>query len=306
MTIPSGAGALLAWVMIACALGRPSLAAETVHIENASRPTRCAEEDNVYVKLAAPGIAHFTVAASHPAYLSGLAADSMAPDFSDCAPAHDPSYSFSPRDVTLYEDAHYRLLGHTLASFWRPEIVPFAVGEEVTPGLQLVQLFRKVGDRWIEFLVIYPSDGYWRLRLLPPPRFPETGYGSSFLVGPIREDGRPYVPIKSIHFDPKNVAFHLTFAKGQATVRVTEISAVRAALWVTLDPASGSQPFAALRSMFVSPLKADTAEVRIPGAPAKPILEFGTADAASVSFARSTPSRHNASAPDMTFGDFGR
>src|SRR5262249_45176466 len=143
----------------------------------------------------------------------------------------------------------------------------------------------------------------WRLRLLPPERFAETGYGSSFLVGPIREDRRPYVPIKSIRFDPKDVAFHLNFAEGNGTVRVTEIARDRARVDVALDPA-GDAPFAALRSMFVSPQKADAAEVRADAAAAAGILEFSEADASRITFARSLPSRHNASAPDLTFGDF--
>src|SRR5579863_1355123 len=54
-------------------------ASEAVRVENASRPTRCAEEDNVYVKFLGSGITHFTIEARHPAYLAALGEDNKAP-----------------------------------------------------------------------------------------------------------------------------------------------------------------------------------------------------------------------------------
>jgi len=68
--------------------------------------------------------------------------------------------------------------------------------------------------------------------------------------------------------------------------------------------------FAALRSMFVSADVADTAEVRLsPEAGksmAKPIMDFSSGTAEAATFARSLPSRHNSSAPDLRFSDFAR
>lgn len=284
----------------------PAEAGERVRVENASHATQCAEEDNVYVKLIGAGIARFAIEARHPAYLAALAKDSMAADFSKCDQSRDKSYPFEPKDVTLYEDRNYRLVGHTFDRFWRSESVDFRVGDTVTHGLQLVQLIRKIAGHPIEILVVYPADGYWRLKPLPPPRFADTGYGSSFLIGPIAEDGRPFVPIISIEFTPADLAFHLRFKQGAGIVRVAVASRERTRLEVTLTPPSGLSPFAALRSMFVSPEKADTTEAILDGKEPQPIQGFDSAEAQTVAFARSVPSRHNASAPDLIFSDFGR
>ena len=61
------------WFLAACC-GKPGIAAAVpVDIVNASRATRCAEEDNVYVKLLAAGIASFRLSAEHPPYIAALA-----------------------------------------------------------------------------------------------------------------------------------------------------------------------------------------------------------------------------------------
>jgi hypothetical protein len=274
-----------------------------VHIENASQPTRCAENDNVYVKFSGAGISHFTIEARHPAYGTAIVHDETAPDFTACDQSHDPSFSFTPLDVVLFEDAGYRLVGHRYATFWRPGSVDFRVGGTVTHGLHLVQLIRKIGGRPIEILVLYPSDGYWRLKPLPPPGVADTAYGSSFLVGPIREQGRPYVPISSVAFVRADLSFHLEFEAGQGIVRVSESSPKRTAVSVDLPRSAGSSPWAALRSMFTGPEMADVAEATV-GSKTTPILELGAVDAKAVVFGRSLPSRHNTSAPDLAFGGF--
>src|SRR5215471_3982995 len=87
---------------------REAAAGEAVLVENASRSTRCAEEDNVYVKFVARGIRRLTIEATHPAYLAAMGEDRMAPDFADCDMRHDPSFPATPKDVVLFEDADYR------------------------------------------------------------------------------------------------------------------------------------------------------------------------------------------------------
>src|SRR6185436_8759272 len=101
---------------------------------NASRPTRCAEEDNVYVKLVAPGVTSFRVSAEHPQYIAAVKRDRTAPDFTHCDMSHDPRFDFAPRTVILHEDADIRLVGHSFSSFWRPDVVDFSVGERNEPG----------------------------------------------------------------------------------------------------------------------------------------------------------------------------
>jgi hypothetical protein len=280
-------------------------AGEAVQFENATHATRCAEEDNVYVKLTGAAIEHFTITAMHPAYAGGIATDRTAPDFANCDQSHDPAFPFTPKDLTLYEDADYALVGHSFGSFWRPESVDFRVGNKVTRGLHLVQLIRKTGGRRIEILVLYPADGYWRVKPLPPHGIADTAYGSSFLIGPIEEEKRPFVRLSSILFDPKRLEFRLGFATGAGTLRVVRDTPTETRLSVTLPKSHGTEPFAALRSMFVSAQMADTAEVVLnPGHRTLPIAgPFSTAGTEAI-FARSLPSQHNTSAPDIGFGDF--
>jgi hypothetical protein len=285
-------------------------AGEAARVVNASRPTRCAEEDNIYVKLIGAGLSRLSIEARHPAYAATLRQDSTAPDFTACDMSHDPSYAFTPKHVVLYEDAEYRLVGHTFATFWRKDAADFRVGATVTHDLHLVQLLRGVEGRRIEILVVYPADGYWRLKPLPPPGVPDTAYGSSFLIGPIEEGSRPYVSLSAIEFVPAQVAFRLWFRDGTGSLRVTEASPERTRLEIALPPARGETPFAALRSMFVSPAIADTAAARLTLADDRnetlPIIDLTTVEALDATFLRSTPSRHNTSAPDLRFGDFAR
>jgi hypothetical protein len=292
--------------------GAPTQAAE-VEMVNASRPTRCAEKDNVYVKLVGADIAGFRLDIRHPAYLGAVGADSTAPDFAQCDMSHDPSFPFAPRDVTLYDDGRYRLLGHTYATNWRPEIVPFRVAGREERGLHLVQLFKIVDGVAIEIVVLYPSDGYWRAKPLPPPGRPETAYGSSFLFGPIEEGGRPLVALSEITFVPETLTFELRFARGgSGALKIAAIGADGLALDVTFDPVAGlDRPFAALRSMFVTPAQADVAEATWRAQPGtdpvtRPILDVARAWISDVRFGRATRSAHNLSAPDLEFRDFRR
>ena len=297
---------LAVWLFIVfCA--SPASAVSIAHIENATTPTRCAESDNVYVKFSGAEVRHFTIEATHPAYLQRIEKDESAPDFTNCNQTHDSSFKFEPLDIVLFQDDEYRLVGHRYPTFWRPETVGFRVGDTITSGLHLVQLLRKTGGRWIELLVLYPSDGYWRMKPLTPDGMTETLYGSSFLIGPIVEDGRPYVPLSSVQFDRPTLSFKLAFRTGEGMLKVVETSVAHTVVSVDL-PAAGTSPWAALRSMFVYPTKSDTAFVTVwpMGRPSSidRILDFKQADALSVSFGRPFPSHHNTSAPDMLFGGF--
>ncbi len=285
-------------------------AGEVVRVEKASAPTRCAEDDNVYIKFVGVGITGLTVEATHPAYLAELRDDTNAPDFADCEMGHDPSYLAEPRDLVLYDGPDYALVGHTFASFWRPGVVDFMVGGVTARALHEVQLFRKIAGQRIEILDVYPPDGYWKAKPLPPPGFAETQFGSSFLVGPIVEDRRPFVVLTAIEFVPSELAFRLAFKEGMGVLRVAEASPERTRLEVALPPAAGPAPFAAIRSMFVTPDKADTALMVLSRGSdnpiIQPVMEFTSGDAQAVRFERSVPAHHNTSAPDLSFGNFSR
>src|SRR5262245_43621273 len=104
------AAALGALLLFGCA---PSVSASqtglaaplAVEFVNASRATRCMEEDNVYVKVVAKDIASFGITAEHPPYVTTISKDSTAPDFTACDFSGDPSFRFKPRKVVLYENA---------------------------------------------------------------------------------------------------------------------------------------------------------------------------------------------------------
>ena len=63
------------------------------------------------------------------------------------------------------------------------------VGNRVETGFHLLQLWTRYQERAEEVLVLYPADGYWRARPLPPQNLRWSAYGSSFLIGPVETVG---------------------------------------------------------------------------------------------------------------------
>jgi hypothetical protein len=291
---------------------QPAFAADdlAVDVVNASVPTLCAEKDNVTLNLVSPAVRRFTVEATHPAYIGSITNDRAAPDFSHCDFAAAALAPAPARRVTIYETEDWQLVGHRLPSFWRNSAVTVRVGDRVETGIHLLQLWTRFEERAEEVLVLYPPDGYWRARPLPPSHMRWSAYGSSFLLGPIEEEGRPFVDIRDVNFDPDTRSFLLSFARGgAATVRLRTLDQERIVLDAALDPVGAERPFAALRSMFVSETDADVAQLRWRAKNSEawqhaPVMEFKRASAAELWAGRTVPSRHNVSAPDMVFRDF--
>jgi hypothetical protein len=290
----------------------PAFAAPVmVTVRDKGVKTTCAEEDNVYATLTGP-VQSFEVSARHPAYGKALKEDSYKADFSGCAPkAFDgqKDYPFTPRTVVLYEDDKVRIDGVTYGGYWRPDVVEVEVAGKKDRGFHLLQLFIKHGADVQEALVLHDADGYWRLRPLPLPQFGGAVYGSSFLVGPLEESTRPYVRIRKVTIDPKAMRFHLDYAAGgSADLQVTRIDHEELRMKVSLAPVVRRAPFVALRSMYVAPDNADTAEMHWSTLTGErnstTAVGFDTTRAYSVGFERSVPSRHNTSAPDIWFSDF--
>jgi len=303
-------------IALLLAAGHAAAAPVAATIENGTTTTACAEEDNVSLTLRGDGIRHMRIEALQPDYLDKIGNDVTAPDFSGCnfdGGAHptDPAHRFKKRTVVLLDNAEWRIVGMTLPTFWRPQSVPVTVGKRSDRGFHLLQVFKKENGKALEAIVLYPSDGYWRLKPLPDTRFGDGVYGSSFLLGPVEAAARPVVSIASIRIVPKPLAIHVRFANGgSAVARVDEISRTRTALDVTLSkPTVNAQPFAVLRSMYVTPDNADVSEVRWQAAPQAapqvlPLPEVKSLQATQVRFGRSLPSKHNTSAPDISFGGF--
>jgi hypothetical protein len=295
-------------------LGAPSARAGdtlAVNVINASEPTLCAEKDNVYLKLQSAAARRFTVEAAHPAYVGTIVKDNWAPDFTHCDMSSDPGFKFEKRRLTIYETEEWQLVGLTFPSFWRPNQVPVRVGNRTETGFHLLQLWTRYQERAEEVLVLYPADGYWRARPLPPQTLRWSAYGSSFLIGPVETAGRPFVDIKDVAFDPATRSFTLNFMRGgSATLRLDKLDQERIVLDVALStPVEADRPFAALRSMFVTEGNADVAQIGWRGkdSPAwtqMPVTYFKSAAAAELWAGRTVPSRHNTSAPDMIFRDF--
>jgi hypothetical protein len=294
----------------------PALAADElpVSVENASEPILCAEKDNVYVKFTSPEVKRFSIEAVHPNYIGTIVTDRSAFDLNNCPDlAAAPYITEQPQRHTIFETPDLQLVGLTIPNFWRKTVVPVRVGDKVETRAQLLQLWVRANDRAEEVLVLYPQDGYWRARPLPPANLKWSAYGSSFMVGPIEFDQRPLVDIREVVFDPDTKSFRLQFTRGgSATLRLDNLDTDHQTLEVTLDPpVVADKPFAALRSMFVTEINNDVAQLgwREKGLPAwqrTGIMDFKRASATEVWAGRLVPSRHNTSAPDMVFRDFAR
>ena len=129
------------FVLLAVTVAARAADALAVDVINESEPTLCAEKDNVYLKLQSGAARRFTVEAVHPAYAGTIVVDRFAPDFTKCDMSNDPVFKSERRQVTIFENAEWRLVGHTFDSFWRPNQVPVRVGNRVENGLHLLQLW---------------------------------------------------------------------------------------------------------------------------------------------------------------------
>lgn len=282
-----------------------------VKVENKSEPVLCAEKDNVTLTFTYPKIKRFRIEAAHPNYINTLQKDSFAPDWTACEFAEEAKAQPPPRKVTLYEDVNLWVVGYSFANFWRDRKVPFRVRDKSDDSLHVVQIWVRHDERAEEVLVVYPTDGYWRARPLPPKHLGWSAYGSSFLIGPVEDSGRPVVNLAKIAFDPKAREFTLKFAGGgEARLKIARLDRETQVLDVVFSEPIVGPSFAALRSMYVTRFNNDVAEVSVLETGARGwreglIMNFeGAASAKEVWTGRLYPSRHNTSAPDMVFRKF--
>ncbi|MBV8764846.1 MAG: hypothetical protein JO137_04210 [Hyphomicrobiales bacterium] len=296
-----------------------ALAAETrpaplaVDVTNASEAESCAEKDNVTVTFASPRLRRFRIEAVHPAYIGAVTGDgeSREPDWTDCDIAHgEETAAPTERRITFYESPFLWVTGYEFSDYWRRRDVPVRIGDRVEHNLTMVQLWIFVHGKAEQVLVFYPTDGIWRIHPLPPAHLPWSAYGSSFFVGPVQMKERPIVEIKEVGFDPASKSFRLTFADGgHGEVKVTDVDESHITLDVAFDQAIENEPFAALRSMYVTEFNADVARIALQRPEARswleePIMNFHGAKATKAWMGRLVPSRHNISAPDLVFSGF--
>lgn len=285
----------------------------SVSVVNRSEPVLCAEKDNVTLVLASDKVARFRVEATHPSYIATMQTDSFAADWTACDMSKDPVFN-SPSRVTtrqtLYEEPDIWLVGWTFPTYWRPSETRVRVGDKVFDGLHMLQVWtiRPMGGE--EMLVVYPQDGYWRIRPKAPAGRAPTAFGSSFLIGPVEEAGRPIVRFSEIAFDAKARAFDVKFKTGGgARLTLSEMTSDKTTVDVAFDAPVKDRPFAMLRSMYVTEVNNDVARVAVRDVAAHgwqeaPIMTFKGGTASEIWAGRSTPSRHNTSSPDMAFRGF--
>ena len=284
-----------------------------VDVTNASEPVLCAEKDNITLNLSSDAVRKFRIEAAHPAYMAALQRDSFAADWTACDMSADPVHKSevkAPTRRTLYEEPDLWVVGWTMPTYWRPATATVRIGDRVEKGLHLIQVWmiRPMGGE--EVLVLYPQDGYWRIRPKAPDGLAPTAFGSSFLVGPVEAEGRPIVKLREVAFAPATRTFTVAFERGgSATLRMATIDSQRHVLDVGFDASVGSRPFAALRSMYVTDFNNDVARVAVreanaPGWREQAILAFDKARATDIWAGRTTISRHNTSSPDMIFSGF--
>ncbi len=284
-----------------------------VEVTNASEPVLCAEKDNVTLAFASSIVKKFRVEAAHPAYITALGRDSFEADWTACDMKSDPAFKSGTTVTTrrtIYEEPDLWIVGWTFPTYWRPSTAKVRIGDRVETGLHLLQFWtiRPMGGE--EILVLYPQDGYWRIRPKAPDGRAPTAFGSSFLIGPVEEDGRPLVKISEIAIDAKAKKLTLTFERGgTANVQLATVDQNRIALDVTLDKAVSGRPFAMMRSMYVTEFNNDVAQVAVKEKGARgwrqdPIMTFTRATATDVWAGRTSISRHNSSSPDMVFSAF--
>jgi hypothetical protein len=293
----------------AFAEGAQGLVNETaVTVNNRSTPELCAEKDNVALEFVSHDVRHMDIQAVHPSYVGMIHMDRWAPDFSACNMPH--AEGALPRK-TFFESPTLWLTGLTDPDFWRPANVPIRIGDHVEQGFNYIQLWMLYRERAEEILVLYPSDGYWRIRPLPPGDMRWTSYGSSFLIGPVEMQDRPVVALRDIVFDPDKKSFKLNFRRGgSATVTLKSVDQDHIALDVDYSGAMPDNlPFAEMRSMYVSEGNSDVARVAWrdkngTGWGESPILSFKGGPLTELWAGHTAPSRHNLSAPDMIFSHF--
>jgi hypothetical protein len=302
--------AAICLAMIAAAAAEPI----AVTVTNQSEPVLCAEKDNVAIAFQSDRIKRFRIEAAHPAYLNALERDSFEADWADCDMTDDPAFKSDvtkPTRKTLFETPDFWVVGWTFPTFWRPSKATVSIGDQVFEGLHLVQVWtiRPMGGE--EVLVFYPQDGYWRLRPKAPAGRDLTAFGSSVLIGPVTNAGRPIVDLADVDIDPKTRAFTLTFrAGGRAVVTTSQLTDQRHVLDVAFDGVDlTTAPFAMVRSMYVTEFNNDAAAVALKSADGKswqeaPVMAFKSGDATSAWIGRTKISRHNSSSPDHVLSGF--
>jgi hypothetical protein len=273
--------------------------------ENRSYPTRCAEEDNVSVTF--HGAVHrFSIEATHPRHT--LERDTCDANFSACASSPDPAHIQEgvPGKYELFNDGATILQVVRESVWWQKEGMSVDVaGKKEAANVHRLALYRRIkGQRsWPQVLVLY-ADGNLRLKPHPHPGMEDTCFGSSVVVGPIRESGkRRYANVRSVSYRPSTDTFIITYPDGTYVLKIDEVNGKRTRVTIEIRNIPGHTSFAAFQSMFVDRRNSDASAAqwidRSGMRHINPILDFPNGEVSDVFFLRPDVSRHNSSAPDI-------
>lgn len=306
----------LKWVMLsgvifiqACFDGSGSIQHEaTASASNLSKPTACAEDDNVNIPLvSASPLRSFTIEATHPTYNVGQ--DNCAANFDNCPPPA-PGYSFSPAVVKLFDDGETIVEAVREAEWWLPTGMEASVDDGSKENdVHYVRVYKKIAgsNGWPQVFVLY-MDGNLRLIPQPPVGSDSVCFGSSVIVGPAATSARPYAEIRSVRYISLSDQLQVSYeAGGNAVISFEEISRSISQVSVAMNYA-GDLPFATFRSMYVEKGNSDVDTIDWVGASGQRhsswIMDFPGGDGTEWFFYRQHRSDHNTSAPNITISNF--
>lgn len=294
-------------------IGPRAASALGVLVRNQSTAPSCAGPENLVLTFVSEAVRRLHVEARHPAFTTALASDADVPSYLGCPT--DPAAPMPPvaqgaDGQVLLETAELRVSGHGAPDFWRPATVPVRVGDKRFEGFGRVALAVKRDGAVVPVLELFPGDGSWRLRPLPPPHLGHTAFGAAVLIGPVAQERQVLVKLASVAIAPDGRGFTLRFADGgSAQVTLAGADRQRLALDATFaQPVTA--PFAALRAHYVMQGEADITRLAWrtgTSAPLgeAPVMSFtDTPDVTLLWAGRLTPTRPAPTAPDLVFSGF--
>lgn len=250
-------------IAVALALLTTTASGVPVHVamSNGGLPTLCAEADNVATYLRHPAVTSFHIRATHPVY--PVLVEAKEPNFTDCDFTGDPVFPFAaPFRTLIHHDGITDVVAVRDASNWIPSTMTAKGGLGQVSGVHHIAVYRQIADEpssFPEILVVY-VDGNVRMKPQARPPLLDNVFGSSFLVGPISDLGRPAAVVAGVEYVATQDAVRVTYVDGSTALLTFEaIDRMEFRIRVDLDRAHpGSTPeFFGLRSMYVSNTNCD-------------------------------------------------
>lgn len=283
-----------------------------VLVRNQSTAPSCEGPENLVLTFVSEAVRRLRIEARHPAFTTALATDADVPSYLGCptGPAAAAPVASEGTGQVLMDTAELRVSGHGAPGFWRPATVPVKVGDKAFNGLGRLEVAVKRNGAVVPVLALYPADGSWRLRPLPPPHLARTAFGAAVLIGPVAQEQQVLVKLASVAIAPTGRAFTLSFAGGgSAEVTLAGVDDQRLTLHAALAQPVAT-PFAALKAHYVMQGEAEITRLAWRSSAAAafgeaPVMSFtDTPDVTLLWAGRAAPTRPAPTAPDIVFSGF--